>query len=164
MELRLTLKLSDDFAQLAVARRVSRDVLSSMCIGPDDVDDIEILVGELATNAARHGHAHWYNVELALRNDIVAVTVTDHGAGFSPELVSHPGTVRMDDDSDGERFGGWGLPLVARLADTIEFTTNVPHGTRVRVEKRCAFSHALPGPNWCSVRAEPAAEKEQNVP
>jgi anti-sigma regulatory factor (Ser/Thr protein kinase) len=78
----------------------------------------------------------------------VRVTVTDRGGGFPAGPLAPPGTLRSPNpaipdlgreaaiDPFEQRFGGWGLPLVHRLADRVEILPNSPHGTTVRAEKR----------------------------
>jgi len=132
----VSLRLPEDLAHLGMVRRVSREMLSSFGVGPQDLDDIEFLVGELATNAARHAHSNFYYVEIELLDDTAVVTVSDRGVGFQRGLVPPVGTFRPDASANGGRFGGWGLPLVEMLADNVEFLPSLPHGTTVRAEKR----------------------------
>ncbi len=59
--------------------------------------------------------------------------------------VPDPGTERRNDGLGfdtfgGERFGGWGLPMVETLADTVEYLPANPHGTVVRASRRIAVS------------------------
>ena len=136
MEWSLSLQLPEEFEHLSMVRRVSRDVLGSFGIRAQDVDDIEALVGELTTNAVRHAHDGSYSVEVALSGDLAVVTVRDQGKGFQRKQVLPPGTERADCQSGEERFGGWGLPMVEMLADRVEFSPSLPHGTTVRAEKR----------------------------
>ena len=135
MNIRLSLELPEDVAHVSMVRRVSREVLASYHAVNQDVDDIEVLVGELVTNAIRHAHASRYRVVLDLFDDHVVVSVIDDGVGFSRDNVPPPGTSRLDSAGE-ERIGGWGLPLIEMLADSVQFLSNDPQGTTVRVEKR----------------------------
>jgi anti-sigma regulatory factor (Ser/Thr protein kinase) len=121
-------------------RRVSREALSSCKVAPTDVDDLELLVGELATNATRHARAPHYRVDLELYEGLAVITVTDTGKGFARESLPLPGTKRLNDvlPMDGAemaRYGGWGLPLVETLADSVEYLPANPRGTVVRARK-----------------------------
>jgi anti-sigma regulatory factor (Ser/Thr protein kinase) len=74
----------------------------------DTLQDLELLVSEVVTNAVRHGGAdHNHVLELRLLEDpgVVRVEVTDEGPGFDR---GRP-TTRPD--------GGWGLLFVDKLAD-----------------------------------------------
>jgi anti-sigma regulatory factor (Ser/Thr protein kinase) len=135
VNIRLSLELPEDVAHVSMVRRVSREVLVSYHASSQDVDDIEVLVGELVTNAVRHAHASRYRVILDLLDDRVVVSVVDDGVGFAREQVPPPGTSRLDAAGE-ERIGGWGLPLIEMLADNVQFLPNDPHGTTVRAEKR----------------------------
>jgi anti-sigma regulatory factor (Ser/Thr protein kinase) len=154
--LRLTLDLPEGAIYVPSLRRTVRCLLESVGVSQDDADDVELVLGELATNAVIHSHsAEGYRVEVELTADAVLVTVTDRGAGFPTGPLSAPGTLRsphpmvpdlsyLDDyhsagvteSLEDGRFGGWGLPLVRRLADRVEILPNLPHGTMVRAEKR----------------------------
>jgi anti-sigma regulatory factor (Ser/Thr protein kinase) len=135
MDIRLSLELPEDVAHVSMVRRISREVLRSYNASVQDIDDIETLVGELVTNAVRHAHASRYRILLDLSGDRVVVSVVDDGVGFTREQVPPPGTSRLDAEG-GERIGGWGLPLIEMLADSVQFFPNDPHGTTVRAEKR----------------------------
>jgi anti-sigma regulatory factor (Ser/Thr protein kinase) len=137
----LSLQLPDDVAHIPMLRRISREALSSCSASHRDVDDLELLIGELAANAARHAHAPYYRMDLELYDGLAVVTVTDTGSGFERDRVPQPGTVRVDEDSgingfDEARIGGWGLPMVETLADSVEYLPANPHGTVVRASRR----------------------------
>lgn len=95
MRLLLPLNLPDDVAHVPMLRRVSREALSSCKVSPRDVDDLELLIGELATNAVRHARAPNFRVDLELYEGFAVVTVTDAGRGFRREKVPQPGTERL---------------------------------------------------------------------
>jgi anti-sigma regulatory factor (Ser/Thr protein kinase) len=146
VDLNLSLNLPEDFSHLPMVRRVTREALGSFGVSERDVDDLESLVGELAANAVRHARSgDSYRIEVALLDHLATVTVSDHGAGFSRDGTAQPGTERRGDpnagggdggNGSGDRFGGWGLPLVEALADRVEYLPNAPRGTTVRAEKR----------------------------
>lgn len=101
-----------------------------------DVEDTEVVIGELCGNAARHARSEsgWYHCTIEHHGDHVVVIVADQGTGFDPEGVASVGAVRQDTDGS-ERHGGFGLLLVKRLTDQVEFNRSEPQGTTVRVEK-----------------------------
>lgn len=134
MILRLSLDLPEDESLTSMVRHLSRSVLDTFHVSKKDIDDLEYVIGELSTNAVRHGEDLSYTIDLELHPDRAVVTVVDKGKGFSFANVPLPGTARVD-ESGGERIGGWGLPLVRMLADKVEFFRTDPHGTTVRAEK-----------------------------
>jgi len=135
MLLNLSLKLPEDYIHLPMVRRVTREVLGSFGVSKGDIDDIELLVGELATNAVRHARSDGYSLEIGLDGNRALVTVIDNGEGFDRSQIPAPGTARPDDGDAEDRIGGWGLPLVEMIADEVEISTNEPRGTRVRAIK-----------------------------
>lgn len=135
MEFSISLRLPEEMSRVGMVRRVSRDVLNSFGVSSQDVDDIEMVVGELVTNAICHAHDDAYSIEIAVKGNNAVVTVADYGGGFSPANVPAPGTVRPS-EGEAERIGGWGIPLVTSLMDKVDFLPNEPRGTRVRAEKR----------------------------
>ena len=135
MDIRMSLELPEDVAHVAMVRRVAREVLASYHASGDDIDDVETLVGELVTNAVRHSRARHYRVQLDLSGDCATVTVIDDGVGFVRDATPPPGTARIDFSGE-ERIGGWGLPLIEMLADSVEFLQNDPQGTVVRATRR----------------------------
>lgn len=146
----LSLQLRHDAALVPMLRRVSREALASCRVAPGDVDDLELLVAELATNVVRHARAPHFRVDLELFDGLAVVTVTDTGKGFERQRVPPPGTERVEGvlwggtgaNGDGTRIGGFGLPLVETLADDVEYLPANPHGTVVRAKRRYAVAEA----------------------
>jgi anti-sigma regulatory factor (Ser/Thr protein kinase) len=134
MQFTLSLSLPEDLSHVALVRHISRDVLGAFKVFPQDVDDIETLVGELATNAVCHARGSVFDVEITLSDHLATVKVTDSGVGFARDHVLPPGTARTN-EGNGDRIGGWGIPMVEMLADRVDYQPNHPHGTIVRVEK-----------------------------
>ena len=88
----------------------ARHALAEIALPDGRERDVRLLVSELVTNAVRHadlesGDAILLVVEVA--EDSLRVEVHDSGAGFVP---SEPAP-------DPARPSGWGLYLVAELAD-----------------------------------------------
>jgi anti-sigma regulatory factor (Ser/Thr protein kinase) len=110
-------------------------------VTPRAADDVEIVLGELATNAVTHARtADGYRVELEYHPaSRVVVTVADRGAGFPEDEPLPAGTLRPGVWGDDEgRIGGWGLPLARSLTERLEILPNEPQGTVVRAVKRLA--------------------------
>jgi anti-sigma regulatory factor (Ser/Thr protein kinase) len=93
----------------ASARRLVRCLEGD--VGDEDLENLELLVTELVTNAVRHaglGEGGWVSVELVAGTSFIHVEVCDPGRGFDPQSVSAaPGQ---------PRGSGWGLFLVAQLS------------------------------------------------
>jgi len=101
----LQIAISRDPDSPSHARRALRDWFGIADVDADLVDDAELLVSELVTNALRHGRG---GIELraALDGNRLFVEVVDEGSGFERTLRR----------SDFDQVGGWGLEIVEELA------------------------------------------------
>lgn len=134
MRFSLSVELPEDLEHLPHLRRMVRDalVLCQVCV--EDIDSIELLLGELATNAACHANAGQYQVKMDVVDLRAVLTVTDNGVGFQRDDVLSPMSLRSGMDGI-DRIGGMGLPLVELLADEVVFTPMKPQGTCVQATK-----------------------------
>lgn len=79
-------------------------------VGPGLLEDLRLLVSELITNSIKHADSPadaWIRLQVELSPTRIRVEVSDLGEGFEPSVAAKNGS----DES------GWGLKLVARLAD-----------------------------------------------
>lgn len=144
--------LPDTLSHLTYLRNKVRALLAHLDVTRQDIDDLELIIGELATNVIRHAQSGTYQVTLTFSEGNVQVQVMDKGRGFSPDTVSEPGTprpeelpelyeavqVKAETAEPNERIGGFGLPLVRSLTDQLAITTNTQpaYGTTIRATKR----------------------------
>ncbi len=145
MILKVSLDLPGDGTYLRIARRVGRTLLEDMGVVDRDIADIEFIVGELCTNVVRHAQSlddGRFVVMLEYHADKVVVVVEDKGVGLPFKDVREVGSARLDLDGT-ERLGGFGLELVRKMADQIEFQRSDPHGTTVTAEKTLHYNTAL---------------------
>ena len=104
----------EQFSSGPLAVRAARSVVRERLSGalPDRrLDDVELLISELATNSVRHagaGAKSQLAVEAALWDDCVQLRMCDEGTGFEEPETPTP-------HADGE--GGYGLVLLDRLSD-----------------------------------------------
>ncbi len=140
MILRLALELPEDLAYIKITRILGRALLEHLQVDPADINDVEILVGELCSNVLRHAQSHddLFHVVLEYFSDHVGIMVQDRGQGFSFKDVPLVGTSR-EDFGGGERVGGYGMTLIQNLSDHLEFRRTDPHGTTVCAEKRLRY-------------------------
>lgn len=94
------------------AVRLARQQIDRLAdrLSPEALEDARLMVSELVTNGLRHGAlepGQRIELSVALVAGLLRVEVCDPGHGFTPEA-------RTADSPDGT---GWGLFLVARLAD-----------------------------------------------
>ncbi len=145
MILKVSLDLPGDGTYLRIARRVGHTLLEDMGVTQQDIGDIEFIVGELCTNVVRHAQTlkdGRFLVMLEYHADRIVVVVEDKGVGLPFKDVREAGSARLDLDGS-ERLGGFGLDLVRKMADHIEFQRSDPHGTTVMAEKLLHYNTAL---------------------
>ncbi|MET7765441.1 ATP-binding protein [Streptomyces sp. NPDC005355] len=99
------------------ARHVARGFLGKAPIGEaaEMSDAVELVVSELVTNAVRHAHGRMCRMELTDLGDGVEIAVSD-GDPTPPRW-------RSPDLSGGG--GGFGWPLVHRLASSVRVSTRL---------------------------------------
>ena len=79
-------------------------------LGPDQADEVELLVTELATNGVKHASkaaSDQIRLDAILDDGSLHVAVSDRGEGFTPEPRA----------ASRSEPGGWGLMLVEGIAD-----------------------------------------------
>ncbi len=155
MILKLTLDLPEEQPYVRIMRMLSRTLLENLQTVEQDIDEIELVMGELCANVVRHAHSNTarFRVSLEYDADKVVVLVEDKGDGFAVENVAPAGTERPDFEGQPARVGGYGLKLVETLSDRLEFQHTSPQGTTVRAEKQlhyksaadADYAHALSG-------------------
>lgn len=140
MILRLSLDLPEDISYVHTTRILSRALLDDVHVVSNDIDAVETIVGELASNVIRHAHSQksHYNVVLEYYQLCVVITVVDSGPGFRIDDIPAEGSVRSD-FSKGDRVGGFGMSLLRGLSDQLNFTASCPHGTTVKVVKNLRY-------------------------
>lgn len=104
----LTLPAQD--ASVRSARRFTAALLARWRLPDDEQDTAVLIVSELATNAAQHGHSDM-TLHLTLGPDALHIAVADHGDMGRP-MLSYPG--------DGPDEHGRGLHIVRTLAARLD--------------------------------------------
>lgn len=119
------LNLTASAEQVVLVRAVVGALARSLGFADERVQDVRLAVTEACTNVVRHayhgGDPGRLDVAAELTADALAVTVSDHGTGLRPRLDPGPGP------------GGLGLPLMAALAERLEFGDSEGQGTTVRL-------------------------------
>lgn len=133
---KIALDVPEEHCHINLVRQIGRSLLEHGNTSPQDIDDVEIVLGELCSNVTRHARseAGHYQVCLEHHGDHVVVTVADKGCGFDVQHVPPVGTPRPEDDGT-LRIGGFGLQLVTMLTDQVEFSPNHPTGSTVRAKR-----------------------------
>lgn len=123
---------------LALVRRVVATAARLHDRLPDRrIDDLSLAVSEACANAIdaqrSAGSRAPVVVDVQLGDDRVAVTITDHAGGFSPDQVAP--IPPADDPGRLRHERGLGIPLMRSLADAVSFTETAD-GTAVRLDVR----------------------------
>jgi anti-sigma regulatory factor (Ser/Thr protein kinase) len=126
----VTFDMPEALLSVNYLRKKARLMMDILDIDPQDVGDLEIILGELATNVVRHAKGSRLQVHLTVdrHGNQATITVVDDGVGFTPDALPAPGTPRSatlaEEEGVVERIGGYGLPLVRTIADMVDITTN----------------------------------------
>lgn len=119
----LELSLPAHPENLAVIRHVLGGVGEALTLRPDVLSDIRLAVSEACANAVVHAYIPngpgLLDLELSSRPPRLEIVVRDHGRGMLPRPDS-PGL-------------GVGLPLMARLSESMEVSNRADGGTEVRM-------------------------------
>ncbi|MEU2073428.1 ATP-binding protein [Streptomyces sp. NPDC013489] len=141
-----------------LARLLTVSTLQSWDAPQDLTERAELVVAELAANAVVHGHVPGRDFRLTLHFDPLAdllhAEVTDARGERLPRFPRLP----HEDGSAGELpTGGYGLALVAALADRWETVRHPPSGKTVRVVLTAsapACHRARPSPSKAKSRQD----------
>jgi serine/threonine-protein kinase RsbW len=100
-----------------------------------EIDDLKIAVCEACTNAIRHGYRGTLPIKPVIvrcqaADKQVEIEIRDEGKGFDPSVA------RELEHASLMREGGFGLLLIARLADHVTIDSVPERGTVVRLVKR----------------------------
>jgi anti-sigma regulatory factor (Ser/Thr protein kinase) len=128
MLVRFVLDLPDDTVSVPLCRHATRVVLEHLKIASDRRYEIELALGEAATNVVRHAYphpGHQYRVELEISADKVCLMVLDQGQGFARDAVPDP---------DEDQLGGRGIQLIEQIADVAWFECVKGQGTKLIAE------------------------------
>jgi anti-sigma regulatory factor (Ser/Thr protein kinase) len=120
---------------LALVRRVvAAAAATDEALSARRIDDLSLAVSEACANAIDAQRAIEAAAPVAIRIElderVVAVTVTDHAGGFSPDDVDPLPAV--DDPGRLRHEHGLGLPLIRSLSESVTFRST-DDGTEVRM-------------------------------
>jgi serine/threonine-protein kinase RsbW len=110
-----------DRAAPTAARHAISDFLHALGADPRALADVLLALSEVVTNSVVHGYREQAGGEVAVEakhfQDRLQLSVADRGGGMAPRLDS-PGL-------------GLGLPLVGRIAQTVDIQARAGGGTLV---------------------------------
>jgi serine/threonine-protein kinase RsbW len=112
-----------------MARRSIASFASICGFSEGEVADIRLAAGEALSNAVEYGrgaHSSGFSVRCNFEDGCLTIEIRDSGGGF--DLPVEHGQIAPD-----ERGRGFGIFLMRRLMDRVEFTRN---GTAVRLVRK----------------------------
>jgi serine/threonine-protein kinase RsbW len=112
-------QFSRDTTQLAQIRRFVRTWFEQRDVERHAIDDFELAVSELATNAIQHGAGATIDIQLTVDSDGISAVV----AADSDDL-ERIGRVETWQIAPPEAVNGRGLGIVAALMDVVEFSSD----------------------------------------
>ncbi len=131
MDITLTLALPRDRLSVPVVRHVLSDALTTLGLGAETVEDIELVLTEACTNVLDHsGGEEEYEVSACIGKEKCVIEIVDRGRGFDP--ASRPVASPLSED-------GRGISIMRALMDRLEFVEQPASGTTLRMEKRLTW-------------------------
>ncbi len=90
----------------------------------NDVEQLKIAVDEACTNIIKHAYrgedTHRIDIEVLIEKDHFTVRIRDEGKTFHPETYKTPDIL---ESIRSRRAGGYGVHIIRRLMDRVEYRT-----------------------------------------
>ena len=125
--------VTPDRGAVREVRRRVMEFARTLPFSKEELNSIEIAVGEAAANAVRHGSPLGPSDHFTVRCEYVGGTFTveiiDQGGGFAPSMVPAP-------VAEDLKTNGYGLCLMNGLMDEVKFDFTPDGGTIARLTKK----------------------------
>ena len=134
-EVTLTLPMLPDME--IAASKTATALAEFMEMSSDKIDEVRMAVVEACINSFEHSLAtdQAVQIKFAVLGDpepeMLQITITDTGIGFSPDDVEEP---RIEEKLKAKRKRGWGLKIIKGLMDEVEIHSDT-RGTTVVMSK-----------------------------
>lgn len=116
---------------VALCRLALTGLARTRALTPEVVADVKLALTEACSNSVRHayeeGREGVVEVRYDLRDDRIAVEVTDEGSGFDAKVIE-----RAEDTLDE---GGLGLAIIRAVTDELEIGARPEGGSCLRFTK-----------------------------
>ncbi|MDP8205412.1 MAG: ATP-binding protein [Candidatus Electryonea clarkiae] len=118
-----------------VASSVSETLAEMMAFDEERSQEISMALIEACINAFEHSNGDDKNIYLTFHaeNDIMKITVSDHGNGFDPARVEQPDI--KNQLKPGAKKRGWGLKVMDSMMDSVQIQSD-NNGTTVTLIKK----------------------------
>lgn len=103
----------------STVRQEARRLLDECGVPAGVAADVELIISELAANAVEQQPETPVRLDMTVRHDSVQVSVVNQVTGAERPMPAGPTAEAAGDDDLVER--GWGLAIVERLSDDMDF-------------------------------------------
>ena len=127
-----TLVIKSRLDQIAKARSWIAQKAQAAGFSPDEVFALKLVISEACTNIIQHAYEGAGDKDIILsvciEEDKLSLTIRDFGKKFDLSRYKPP---ELDKPSES----GYGVYLILRLMDEVEYDTSPPQGTILRMVK-----------------------------
>lgn len=116
-----TLVLKNRLPEVESLQRRLETLLREHGFSDELVHDLSLVAEEVLVNIVHYGYKHRHDEEAEITVHLsvdetrkVRLEVRDDAVAFNPLLVE-------DRDPDDDRVGGWGIPMLKTLTDSVEY-------------------------------------------
>jgi serine/threonine-protein kinase RsbW len=106
-------------------------------ISEKEIGKIKIAVYEACLNVIEHAYHsrpdEWIDLEVSQAPDKFTITITDHGLSFE---MKPPTAYDVQEVMDKRRSGGFGLHIIRRSMDNVEYHPDLVNGNRLLMIKK----------------------------
>jgi len=120
------------------------DICTKLQITPCDITDIKNIVGEAASNIVKYAYKNKRKYEeKTMELDItykkeknqIIIDIIDHGKGFDPSFLNNLNKKEIENKIKKMNKGGYGLYLIKKCSDKVEFDIKPFDKNVIRVTK-----------------------------
>ncbi|SRR6056297_3834675 len=137
------LKLPARYKYLQLIRIFVVEVLRTYGIQEYVIDDIRNIIGEASSNVVKHAYKdinenvdEIIGIHICLKRKRVIIEIIDKGKGFKTEFLNSLTQSEIKKKLDRRNKGGWGLYLIKKISDKVEFEIDPFKKNVVRVYKK----------------------------
>lgn len=145
MQTRMLWDIPAEAANVSLCRHAVRILLEHNSISETDIDDAELVVGELCSNVVRHAYdarAGRIAVKVELNGLDVCMSVTDTGKGFDSQALPDPPVFTES--------GGMGFYLMQNFSDNLTIGVEDFGGSAITAMRHVSTRRASPTPMMAS--------------
>jgi len=134
---RFKLRVSSEMKNLTAISDVVLDFARAAALNDDESFALQMAVDEACANVIEHAYSGrpdgMVSIEGSLSNDMVILTIRDHGRPFDPQAVPRPD---MAAPLSKRNEGALGLYLMEKLMDEVQFEFDPIKGNKLTMKKK----------------------------